>query len=45
MHNEQVIEGMGVVDKIAACTTGRYGYYTDVPRVCIMITDAAVVTE
>ena len=41
----QVVEGMGVVDKIAAYKTGRYGYYTDVPRVCIMITDAAVVTE
>ena len=41
----QVVEGMEVVDKIAACKTGRYGFYTDVPRVCIMITDAAVVTE
>ena len=41
----QVIEGMEVVDKIASCKTGRYGFYTDVPRVCIMITDAAVVTE
>ena len=41
----QVIEGMEVVDKIAACKTGRYGFYTDVPRVCIMITDVAVVTE
>ena len=41
----QVTEGMEVVDKIASCKTGRYGFYTDVPRVCIMITDAAVVTE
>ena len=41
----QVVEGMEVVDKIASCKTGRYGFYTDVPRVCIMITDAAVVTE
>ena len=41
----QVTEGMEVVDKIASCKTGRYGYYSDVPRVCIMITDAAVVTE
>ena len=38
----QVIEGMEVVDKIASCKTGRYGFYSDVPRVCIMITDAAV---
>ena len=41
----QVIEGMEVVDKIASCKTGRYGFYSDVPRVCIMITDAAVVAE
>ena len=34
-----------VMDRIAACKTGRYGFYSDVPRVCIMITDAAVVTE
>ena len=40
----QVVEGMEVVDKIASCKTGRYGYYSDVPRVCIMITDARVVT-
>ena len=38
-------DGFDVLDKIAATKTGRYGYYTDVPRVCIMITDAAVVTE
>ena len=41
----QVTEGMEVVDKIASCKTGRYGFYSDVPRVCIMITDAAVVAE
>ena len=41
----QVIEGMEVVDKIASCKTGRYGFYSDVPRVCIMITDAAVGAE
>jgi peptidyl-prolyl cis-trans isomerase B (cyclophilin B) len=41
----QVVEGMEVVDKIAACKTGRYGFYSDVPRVCMVITDAAVVTE
>lgn len=39
----KVIEGMDVVDRIAACKTGRYGYYTDVPRVCMVITDAYVV--
>ena len=41
----QVIEGMEVVDKIASCKTGRYGFYSDVPRVCIAIVDAAVVAE
>jgi peptidyl-prolyl cis-trans isomerase B (cyclophilin B) len=41
----QVVEGMEVVDKIAACKTGRYGFYSDVPRVCIVITDATVVSE
>ena len=41
----QVVEGMEVVDKIASCKTGRYGFYTDVPRVCIVITDAAVVAD
>ena len=41
----QVTEGMEVVDKIASCKTGRYGFYTDVPRVCIVITDAAVVAD
>ena len=41
----QVVEGMEVVDKIAACKTGRYGFYSDVPRVCMVITDATVVTE
>ncbi len=39
----QVVEGMEVVDRIAGVKTGRYGYYTDVPRVCIVITDATVV--
>ncbi len=38
----QVIEGMEIVDKIAAVKTGRYGYYSDVPRVGIVITDACV---
>jgi peptidyl-prolyl cis-trans isomerase B (cyclophilin B) len=41
----QVVEGMEVVDRIATCKTGRYGFYTDVPRVCITIIDAAVVSE
>lgn len=41
----QVVEGMDVVDKIACCKTGRYGFYSDVPRVCFVITDAAVVPE
>ncbi len=38
----RVIEGMDVVDKIAACKTGRYSYYTDVPKVSIVITKAEV---
>ena len=41
----QVVEGMGVVDRIATCKTGRYGYYSDVPRTCILITDAHVMEE
>ena len=41
----QVIEGMEVVDKIAVCKTGRYGFYTDVPRVYIVITDAEVISD
>ncbi len=39
----QVVEGMDVVDKIAGCKTGRYGYYSDVPRVCMMIAHAEIV--
>ncbi len=38
----QVVEGMEVVDRIASVKTGRYGYHSDVPRVCIVITDARV---
>ncbi len=38
----QVIEGMDVVDRIAAVKTGNYGYYQDVPRTAIVITDAKV---
>ncbi len=41
----RVVEGMDVVDRIATVKTGRYGYYTDVPRVCIVITDAAVLPD
>ncbi len=41
----QVTAGMEVVDRIAAVKTGRYGFYTDVPRVCIVITDAVLETE
>ena len=41
----EVKKGMDVVDKIAGCKTGRYGFYTDVPRVCIVITHAQVVTD
>ena len=40
-----VVDGMSVVDKIAACKTGRYQYYTDVPRVCISISEACVLED
>ena len=40
-----VTEGMDIVDKIASCKTGRYGFYSDVPSVCITITNAAVIEE
>ena len=38
----RVTSGMEVVDKIAGVKTGRYGFYSDVPRTCIVITDATV---
>ena len=41
----QVVEGMGVVDRIATCKTGRYLYYSDVPRTAIIITDARVMED
>ena len=41
----QVIEGMEVVDKIASCKTGRYQFYTDVPRSCICISEACVLED
>ena len=40
-----VVEGMSVVDKIASCKTGRYQYYTDVPRTCICISKASVLAD
>ncbi len=39
----RVISGMDVVDRIAAVQTGRYELYNDVPRVCIVIQDAALI--
>ena len=36
----KVTDGMEIVDKIASCKTGRYGYYSDVPREPIVITEA-----
>ena len=36
----KVVEGMDVVDKIAASKTGRYLYYSDVPRIAVVITKA-----
>ncbi len=40
-----VVEGMSVVDKIASCKTGRYQFYTDVPRNCICISEACVLED
>ena len=40
-----VIEGMSVVDKIAGVKTGRYQYYTDVPRSCICISEACILAD
>ncbi len=40
----RVTEGMDVVDKIAACRTGRYSYYSDVPKVAIVITKAEIIS-
>ena len=40
-----VTEGMSVVDKIAGVRTGRYQYYQDVPRSCIYIGKAEVLSE
>ena len=40
-----VVEGMSVVDKIASVKTGRYQYYSDVPRVCIAISEACVLED
>ena len=33
----RVVSGMDVVDKIAGVKTGRYGYYSDVPKTPIVI--------
>ena len=33
----RVTEGMDVVDKIASVKTGRYGYYSDVPKEPVVI--------
>ena len=38
----RVVEGMDVVDKVAACKTGRYSYYSDVPKVAMVIVKAEV---
>ena len=41
----KVTDGMDVVDKIANVRTGRYGWYSDVPRTPIVITEAEIVSE
>ena len=33
----RVVSGMDVVDKIAGVKTGRYGYYSDVPKTPVVI--------
>lgn len=38
----KVVEGMDVVDKIAAVTTGRVGGHQDVPLEAVTITDARI---
>jgi peptidyl-prolyl cis-trans isomerase B (cyclophilin B) len=40
-----VIEGIEVVDKIAAVPTGRMGWFDDVPRVPVVIEKMEVVEE
>lgn len=39
----KVIDGIDVVDKIAAAKTGNYGWYQDVPKMPIIIEKAEVV--
>ena len=41
----QVVSGMDVVDRIASARTGRYLYYADVPRECIVIESATVLDD
>ena len=41
----EVIEGIEVVDKIAAVPTGRMGWFDDVPRVPVVIEKMEVVEE
>lgn len=38
----QVVEGMDVVNKIKAVSTGRYGYHDDVPRDEVIITGTTI---
>ena len=40
-----VIEGIEVVDKIASVRTGRYGYFSDVPREPVVIESIRVIEE
>ena len=41
----RVTEGMDVVDKIANVRTGRYGWYSDVPKTPVVITKAEIIPE
>ena len=41
----QVVSGMDVVDRIASARTGRYLYYADGPRECIVIESATVLDD
>ena len=39
----KVIDGMDVVDKIAAVQTGSYGWYDDVPLTPVVITEITLI--
>lgn len=40
-----VVEGVDVIDKIASVKTGRYGYFSDVPRTPVIIESIRVLEK